>query len=180
MPFPEKMKRDVWNRQRGLCNYCSLGLTFNGGCEMDHSVPKSWGGKDVSENAQLLCGTCHGIKSFHEGQIAGAAARQNIKSVMFGQKPFVTYYDSKSEEELFEEVQDAPKKKARTWETEPFHKGVQKRANPDGSTDYQAHIQVDGNREYSGVKSTLAEVLQWRQDTEKRLKSMPAEVAPVA
>ena len=53
MPFPDKMKRDVWNRQRGLCNYCGLGLTFNGGCEMDHSVPKSWGGKDVSENAQL-------------------------------------------------------------------------------------------------------------------------------
>ena len=42
MPFAEKMKRDVWNRQRGLCNYCGLGLTFNGGCEMDHSVPKSW------------------------------------------------------------------------------------------------------------------------------------------
>ena len=55
MPFAEKMKRDVWNRQRGLCNYCGLGLTFNGGCEMDHSVPKSWGGKDVIENAQLLC-----------------------------------------------------------------------------------------------------------------------------
>ena len=119
------------------------------------------------------------IKSFHEGQIAGAAARQNMKTVTFGQKPFVTYYDSKSEEEPAEE-QDAPKKKARTWETEPFHKGVQKRANPDGSTDYQAHIQVDGNREYSGVKSTLAEVLQWRQETEKRLKSTaPISQAPV-
>ena len=91
----------------------------------------------------------------------------------------MTYYDSTSEAEPAEE-QDAPKKKARTWETEPFHKGVQKRANPDGSTDYQAHIQVDGNREYSGVKSTLAEVLQWRQETEKRLKSTSAEIAPVA
>lgn len=179
MRFPEKMKRDVWNRQRGLCNYCELGLTYNGGCEMDHAVPKSWGGKDIIENAQLLCGTCHGIKSFHESQIAGAAARQNMKTVTFGQKPFVTYYDSKSEEEPAEE-QEAPKKKARTWETEPFHKGVQKRANPDGSTDYQAHIQVDGNREYSGVKSTLAEVLQWRQETEKRLKSTtPISQAPV-
>ena len=104
-----------------------------------------------------------------------AAARQHIKSVTFGQKPFVTYYETKSDEESTEE---APKKKARTWETEPFHKGVQKRANPDGSTEYQAHIQVDGNREYSGVKSTLAEVLQWRQETEKRLKS-PAPISHV-
>ena len=57
MPFPEKLKREVWNRQRGLCNYCGCGLTFNGGREMDHAVPKSWGGKDISDNAQLLCGT---------------------------------------------------------------------------------------------------------------------------
>ena len=137
---------------------------------MDHSVPKSWGGKDIEVNAQLLCGTCHGIKSFHERQIAGAASRQNIKSVTFGQTPFVTYFEPKSDEESTEE---APKKKARTWETEPFHKGVQKRSNPDGTTEYQAHIQVDGTREYSGVKSTLAEVLQWRQETEKRLMSTP-------
>ncbi len=99
--FPEKLKRDLWNEQRGLCNYCDSALILNGGCRMDHLVPKSFGGSTVKENAQLLCCTCYGIKSFHVHQIALSAAKQNIESIKFEQPAVVIYSDEESGEEPY-------------------------------------------------------------------------------
>ncbi len=58
-------------RQKGKCNHC--GLTFRDGdiWEIDHSIPRSKGGKDEYNNLQLLHKHCHDAKTAEDGSVGG-------------------------------------------------------------------------------------------------------------
>jgi 5-methylcytosine-specific restriction endonuclease McrA len=43
--------------------------------EVDHVVPRAWGGTDEAENLQSLCGDCHRAKSAREGHASAARRR---------------------------------------------------------------------------------------------------------
>jgi RNA-directed DNA polymerase len=59
-------------RQKGKCNHC--GLTFRDGdiWEIDHSIPRSKGGKDEYNNLQLLHKHCHDAKTAEDGSVGGS------------------------------------------------------------------------------------------------------------
>lgn len=60
--FSKSMKREVFERQNGVCNSC--GDVFEiGQMEADHIIPWSMGGKTVIENCQMLCVKCNREKS---------------------------------------------------------------------------------------------------------------------
>lgn len=53
--IPTAVKREVFERDEGTCQYC--GTTED--IEYDHIVPFSLGGHDDPNNLQLLCGPCN-------------------------------------------------------------------------------------------------------------------------
>jgi RNA-directed DNA polymerase len=59
-------------RQKGKCIHC--GLFFRDGdiWEIDHSIPRSKGGKDEYNNLQLLHKHCHDIKTAEDGSVGGS------------------------------------------------------------------------------------------------------------
>lgn len=52
--FTEKQKREVYERQKGICFKCGNHYQLNE-MEADHITPWSEGGKTTSENCQMLC-----------------------------------------------------------------------------------------------------------------------------
>ena len=60
--FSDKMKREAYERQKGICPKCGKHFEFE---EMqgDHIVPWSRGGRTTAENCQMLCRRDNGVKS---------------------------------------------------------------------------------------------------------------------
>ena len=60
--FADKMKREAYERQNGVCVKCGQRFDFDQ-MEGDHIVPWAKGGKTTAENCQMLCRKCNGVKS---------------------------------------------------------------------------------------------------------------------
>ena len=60
--FPESMKREAYERQKGICAKCGEHFDTNE-MEADHITPWKEGGKTVAENCQMLCRECNRRKS---------------------------------------------------------------------------------------------------------------------
>ncbi len=60
--FTDNMKREAYERQRGICSECSRHFEIDE-MEADHITPWSQGGKTVAENCQMLCRDCNRRKS---------------------------------------------------------------------------------------------------------------------
>ena len=60
--FTDKMKRETYERQSGLCVKCKKHFDIEG-MEADHITPWIEGGKTISENCQMLCKQDNRIKS---------------------------------------------------------------------------------------------------------------------
>lgn len=60
--FSDKMKREAYERQNGICAKCSLKFDIDD-MQGDHIIPWSKGGKTVAENCQMLCRKCNAAKS---------------------------------------------------------------------------------------------------------------------
>ena len=60
--FPNGMKREVYEAQKGVCPYCNKKFEFEK-MEADHKYPWSQGGKTIKENCQMLCRDCNLKKS---------------------------------------------------------------------------------------------------------------------
>jgi 5-methylcytosine-specific restriction protein A len=58
-----------------MCRMCGRRAT-----DVDHIVPRSKGGTDVSSNLQALCGPCHRTKTGREGSAALAAKRRKRRA----------------------------------------------------------------------------------------------------
>lgn len=60
--FTDKMKREAYERQGGICPFCKKKYDISE-MEADHITPWSKGGKTISENCQMLCQDCNRHKS---------------------------------------------------------------------------------------------------------------------
>jgi hypothetical protein len=60
--FTDKMKREAYERQQGICTHCSLHFELSE-MEADHITPWHAGGKTNTENCQMLCRNCNRVKS---------------------------------------------------------------------------------------------------------------------
>ena len=60
--FTDKMKREAYERQNGICPKCNQHFEFDQ-MEGDHIIPWAKGGKTTAENCQMLCRRCNGVKS---------------------------------------------------------------------------------------------------------------------
>lgn len=60
--FTDNMKREAYERQKGICGKCGEHFEINE-MEADHITPWSEGGKTVAENCQMLCRDCNRRKS---------------------------------------------------------------------------------------------------------------------
>lgn len=59
--FPAKVKVAAFERAKGKCESCCVTIRHSG--HYDHRIPDGLGGEPTLENCQLLCRTCHGIKT---------------------------------------------------------------------------------------------------------------------
>lgn len=60
--FTEKQKREVYEKQAGICTHCKKHFNLNE-MEADHITPwHSWW-KTTSDNCQMLCKNCNRVKS---------------------------------------------------------------------------------------------------------------------
>ncbi|NVP17421.1 DUF262 domain-containing protein [Candidatus Gracilibacteria bacterium] len=60
--FTEKQKREVYEKQAGICTHCKKHFNLNE-MEADHITPWHEGGKTTSDNCQMLCKNCNRVKS---------------------------------------------------------------------------------------------------------------------
>jgi hypothetical protein len=56
--FTDKMKREAYERQNGICPRCGKYFEFEQ-MEADHITPWHLGGKTIAENCQMLCKECN-------------------------------------------------------------------------------------------------------------------------
>ena len=65
---PETNKRvsSLLKQQKGKCPHCKLFFKVGDMMEVDHTTPRSQGGKDEYQNLQLLHRHCHDIKTAQE------------------------------------------------------------------------------------------------------------------
>jgi len=62
--FTEKIKREAYERQKGVCSLCKNKKHWDiSDMEADHVTPWHEGGKTISENCQILCKECNRRKS---------------------------------------------------------------------------------------------------------------------
>lgn len=59
--FDKKMKREAYERQKGICVHCGKHFELEE-MEADHITPWKEGGTTVAENCQMLCKNCNRIK----------------------------------------------------------------------------------------------------------------------
>ncbi|MBW4455833.1 MAG: group II intron reverse transcriptase/maturase [Nostoc indistinguendum CM1-VF10] len=66
---PEMPKRvaTLLKKQKGKCTHCGLFFRKDDVMEVDHTIPKSKGGKDEYKNLQLLHRHCHDTKTANDG-----------------------------------------------------------------------------------------------------------------
>ena len=60
--FNDKMKREAYERQKGICIHCKDEFSISQ-MEADHITPWHEGGKTVAKNCQMLCKNCNRTKS---------------------------------------------------------------------------------------------------------------------
>ena len=53
--IPEAVKKEVWERDEGRCQWCGTEHTLENPIEYDHIHPWSLGGENTVENLELLC-----------------------------------------------------------------------------------------------------------------------------
>lgn len=62
----DRLRLHILERDCGLCRVCSEAGRITPAAQVDHIVPKAWGGTDDESNLQAICRTCHTAKTNHE------------------------------------------------------------------------------------------------------------------
>jgi superoxide dismutase len=63
-PVRESIKKYIASRQQWKCNHCQQLLNHT--YEVDHILPREYGGGNEPDNLQALCRNCHGSKTFDQ------------------------------------------------------------------------------------------------------------------
>jgi 5-methylcytosine-specific restriction protein A len=61
--FPKRVRVDAWLRSKQRCEKCSVKIIAGMGPHYDHILPDALGGANDLSNCQVLCKTCHGVKT---------------------------------------------------------------------------------------------------------------------
>ncbi|NER26459.1 MAG: reverse transcriptase [Symploca sp. SIO1C4] len=72
-------QQNLLKRQKGKCAYCSGQFNHWDILEVDHTLPRVLGGKDIYSNLQLLHRHCHDVKTAHDGSQVNHAKRSEIR-----------------------------------------------------------------------------------------------------
>ena len=59
--FSDRMKREAYERQNGICPHCGERFTLEE-MEGDHITPWTEGGTTTADNCQMLCRRCNRLK----------------------------------------------------------------------------------------------------------------------
>jgi len=62
--FPAKVKVVAFKRAEGCCESCGVKIRPGNGPHYDHRVPDAVGGEPTADNCQVLCRSCHGVKTY--------------------------------------------------------------------------------------------------------------------
>lgn len=60
--FSKPIMRDAFNRAGGKCEHCTRKL-YTGDIHYDHRIPDAMGGEPTLANCQVLCRSCHSVKT---------------------------------------------------------------------------------------------------------------------
>jgi hypothetical protein len=74
---------DLFLAARGRCQRCSWSLTPGTRWEVDHVIPLALGGRDATDNMQVLCSPCHGGKT-RECDVPAIAKTARIRARQSG------------------------------------------------------------------------------------------------
>ena len=97
-------------KQKGKCTHCKLHFREEDVLEIDHKIPKSKGGKDSSENWQLLHRHCHDTKTATDLALA-KAKEMEIISIFERAKAIAKAYANNEDPSLRQSV-DVPGNKS--------------------------------------------------------------------
>lgn len=64
----ERVRKQVMQRDKGLCQVCMDTGRITAAVAVDHIQPKAEGGTDDLENLQAICAECHAAKTAAEGR----------------------------------------------------------------------------------------------------------------
>ena len=56
------MKREVWERDKGICQLCGIRIGIWQQTSLDRIIPGARGGRYTLENVQAACGRCNARK----------------------------------------------------------------------------------------------------------------------
>ena len=76
--FPPSVRVAAFERCGGKCDHCTAKI-IGGQAHYDHRVPDALGGEPALENCQVLCRTCHGLKTAKE-DIPRIAKSKRVKA----------------------------------------------------------------------------------------------------
>ena len=77
--FWQKLRLAVLERDDYLCVQCKAEGRVAPATDVDHILPKSYGGKDEMGNLQSLCKPCHKIKTAEEARVGYRTFRRSQK-----------------------------------------------------------------------------------------------------
>lgn len=73
--FTKAIKRDAAARAQGRCENCSSRLAY-GDYHYDHVIADALGGEPTLDNCQVLCRTCHSLKTTERDVPLAAKAKR--------------------------------------------------------------------------------------------------------
>lgn len=79
--------RQMYLRSHPLCVACEREGRVTAATDVDHIVPKRWGGQDTDDNFQPLCHACHSVKTNREAKRGLWSGEYMARVVLVGGPP---------------------------------------------------------------------------------------------
>lgn len=100
-PILNLRQSNLLKKQDGKCRWCGLYFKFGDRFEVDHRLPRKWGGKDEYLNLQLLHLHCHDEKTLEQDKAYGLARGINENDCIVEEPCEVESLTHGSEEKMY-------------------------------------------------------------------------------
>lgn len=87
--FSKPVMRDAFARANGKCEHCTRKL-YTGDIHYDHRIPDAMGGEPTLANCQVLCRSCHLLKTT-QADVPAIAKAKRIEAKHLGIKKRSTF-----------------------------------------------------------------------------------------